>query len=47
MSKQEIHVLLAGPEKGKSTGISSLVQNLMKALPSAIKADLFSSDFKK
>jgi glycosyltransferase len=45
MSKQEIHVLLAGPEKGKSTGISSLVQNLMKALPSAIKADLFSSDF--
>lgn len=45
MSKQEIHVLLAGPEKGKSTGISSLVQNLMQALPSAIKADLFSSDF--
>lgn len=44
-TEKEIHVLLAGPEKGKSTGISSLVQNLMKALPSAIKADLFSSDF--
>lgn len=44
-TQKELHVLLAGPEKGKSTGISTLIQNLMKSLPSAIKADLFSSDF--